>query len=75
MQISELMKTKMEVQYFEDMIMQEMRKCVNLVLQSKAIQNIDDSIEVQALYNYNFSTEESEKTEGHGLCAILAQHR
>ena len=38
------------------MIMEEMRKCGNLVLQSKAIQEIDDPIAVQALYNADFST-------------------
>lgn len=49
---------------------EEMKRLVELILQDRTIEEINETIEVQALYKS--TTEESDGTEGQGLCAILA---
>jgi hypothetical protein len=43
---------------------------VNMVTENSFIENFSESIECQALYNS--SIEEAQRTEGEGLCGILA---
>ncbi len=49
---------------------EEVIKCVTTAAQNRTMEEIAELLEFQALYNS--STEEFRKTEGEGLCAILA---
>jgi hypothetical protein len=49
---------------------EEVNKFINMVAQNKTMEEIAGLLEFEALYNS--STEEFGKTEGEGLCAILA---